>query len=220
MLKIGHRGIAGLEPENSMAGFRRAVELGVKALEMDVRLSHDGVPVVFHDHLLDRLTDSSGYLHDFSFARLTAEVRLNNGESIPRLQDVLALLADHMDKFYIEIKSPQAVAVVLQVLEQGPLADRCVISSFYHQALLQIRGHDSSRRIMALFECSPLDPLALVAGLQPEEVGLGFASIDPEAVTAFRQSGIEVYAWTVNDERDIALAEAYGLSGVFTDYPV
>ena len=220
LLKIGHRGISGRELENSLAGFKLAIKLGLEAVELDVRLSSDGVPMVFHDSLLDRLTDSSGYLEQFSSTRLDNEVRLSNGEKIPTLEDVLNLLAVSTLKVYLEIKSLHATEAVQALVEKYLPENRAVISSFYHQELIKVKQRNKNQRTMALFEGSPLDPLALIVATNAEEVGLGFGSIDAGLVCALSAAGIDVYAWTVNDQRDFEVAESLGLKGVFTDYPL
>lgn len=219
MIKIGHRGVSSLKLENSLEGFKYAVQLGVKAIEMDVQVSADGVPVVFHDRLLDRVTDATGYLANYTFADLQKSVRLKNGEAIPTLDDVLLELVGNVEKIYVEVKSPHAVNIIQDVVAAHAPKGLVVMSSFHHKCLLEIKKKNKDQRVMALFACSPINPEALFSMIDIEEVGLGFESVDPDLLSFFKGKGIDVYAYTVNDQRDFELAKKYGLKGVFTDNP-
>ena len=90
---VAHRGGAGLWPENSESAFRGSLELGVDQVEFDVQLSADGVPVVFHDATLDRVTDGSGALASRTFAELRGLALFRDGGRIPTLDEVIAILA-------------------------------------------------------------------------------------------------------------------------------
>ena len=88
---VGHRGAAGVLPENTLAGFRYAIELGVDYVECDVHLSRDGQLVVMHDATVDRTTDATGAICDLDFNRIRA-LDAGEGEQIPTLDEVLALV--------------------------------------------------------------------------------------------------------------------------------
>ncbi len=109
-----HRGVSAEIPENTLAAFHRALELGAEGIELDVHLSADGVPVVIHDQTVDRTTDGSGAVHEMTVAELQA-FDAGGGERIPTLADVLDLVEDklHVD---IEVKADRAADAVLQAL--------------------------------------------------------------------------------------------------------
>ena len=105
---IAHRGGAAEHPENTMAAFEHAVELGYRCIETDIRATRDGVAVVFHDENLDRLTDHTGVLVARDWAGLD-DVRIHGTEPIPRLDDLLGAWPDL--RLIIDPKSDDVVAL-------------------------------------------------------------------------------------------------------------
>ena len=123
-LIIGHRGAAGLAPENTIASFRLAIELGCPMLELDVQriYSEDGTPrlVVFHDDKLDRTTNAKGLITDYSVEALE-KVRCADDLAIPMLEDVITLLAVHPNVgLNIELKSKATADLVAQTIQANP----------------------------------------------------------------------------------------------------
>src|SRR5687768_11162146 len=102
----GHRGAAAEFPENSLAGFRRALELGIEGIELDVHLSKDGVPVIIHDETVDRTTNAEGAVADFTVEELRG-LDAGDGEYVPTLAEVLDLVGDRL-LVDIEIKANAA----------------------------------------------------------------------------------------------------------------
>lgn len=220
MQLIGHRGAAGLAPENSLEGFRLAVELKLWAVEFDVQVTRDGVPVLMHDKLLERTTSGAGYTADISFVELEEVVRLKNGERVPSLADVLDILSPAVQmRVYLEITSPHAGLQIAEAARARLSADRLVISSFHHPMLLALKERFPDLRTQALFECAPVDPVGLVQDACADEAGVSFHAISDDLVYSLQGAGIPVYAFTVNDHRDVAKARAMNLDGIFTDYP-
>lgn len=220
MQLIGHRGAAGLAPENSLAGFMLAVELNLWAVEFDVQVTRDGVPVLMHDKLLERTTSGAGYTADISFVELEEVVRLKNGERVPSLADVLEVVAPATQmRVYLEIASPHAGLQITEAARARLPADRLVISSFHHPVLLALKERFPDLRTQALFECAPVDPVGLVRDACADEAGVSFHAISDDLVYSLQGAGIPVHAFTVNDHRDVAKARAMKLDGIFTDYP-
>lgn len=216
---IGHRGAAGLAPENSLAGLHLADELGLWAIEVDIQLTRDGVPVLLHDHLLDCTTNASGFLRDYDYAYLCREVRLSNGEPPPRLEQALDLLADNDMLAYLEVLSPQAAQAAYELAVARLPKARIVISSFHHTVLRDLKTDDPALRTMALLSCNPIDPVGLVRACNADEAGVAFRNLSLTMVQRLQAAGIDVYAWTVNAAADKAQAAAMGVDGLFTDYP-
>ncbi len=216
---IAHRGSPLRAPENSLEGFRRTVTDGAHAVEFDIQLTADGVPVVIHDWLLDRTTTASGYVREMSSAAIREQARLANGEPVPTLVEVLDVLRPSGVQAYLEIVTADAGEAVASVALQHYPAARLVLSSFHHRLLRDLRSRHPELRLMAVFECAPVDPVRLVREAGADEAGVCFRSIDPQLLAQFKAASIPVFGWTVNHPRDIARARAMGLAGVFTDYP-
>ena len=139
VLVAGHRGIRAKYPENTMLSFRKAIELGVDMIEMDVHLSSDGIPVVIHDDKVDRTTNGTGFVCDktlHELQQLDAGVRFNGvfpGCRIPTLEEFLDLVAQHPAlTLNVEIKqmTTECVDKTVALLRSFGLLDRIVIASF------------------------------------------------------------------------------------------
>jgi glycerophosphoryl diester phosphodiesterase len=201
-LLIAHRGASHASPENTLAAFRRALAERAGGLELDVRLSADDVPVVFHDADLDRLTARAGPLAALPWSTLrTIEVG-DSGEGIPQLGDLLPLLTAPL-VLNVELKphaQPQrVVAATRRYLEDLALRTELVISSF-------------DPRLLALFAASPLaaphrlallfeDPAALSAlrFLPAVDLHPSSALLDVSSLAAWSAPGRRFRAWTVDE---------------------
>src|SRR5579862_4654549 len=126
-LVIAHRGASSEAPENTLRAFTRALELGVDGIELDVQVTRDGVPVVFHDFTLTRLTGTRGRLADRTWAELQ-KLRVG-GEPIPTLADALSLTRGRCI-LQIEIKKGAPVAPVLAAIRKTASTKDVILASF------------------------------------------------------------------------------------------
>ncbi|WP_059006922.1 glycerophosphodiester phosphodiesterase [Streptomyces specialis] len=215
LLIVGHCGLMGAEPENTLRSFRRAGRAGVDAVECDVHLSKDGELVVIHDAEVDRTTDGSGRVADLTLAELRG-LDAGLGERIPLFAEVLDAVRVPVQA---EIKDPAAARSLALAVRRGRARDRVTAISFHDEALREVRA------------LLPDQPIALVTGRStataPERavaLGAGMVScelgyVDPDVVGRCRAAGVRVIAWTVNTAADLARARALGLDGVVTDEP-
>jgi len=222
---IGHRGAAGLAPENTLASFALAADLGCTMVEFDVRLSADHVPVVFHDDTLDRCTDGFGPVAARTVAQLK-RLDAGGGQSIPTLAEVLALcLARHL-AVNIEIKPDDGAArettrIALDVAGALWPSDRPLplVSSFSRTALAmaqQVAPHwprgllaerlsPSWRRLADVYGCTTIN--------------LSHSRLTAARVAEIKASGLDVLAYTVNRKRRAEKLWFRGVSAVFSDRP-
>jgi len=229
---IGHRGACGLAPENTVASFRKAAELGVRWVEFDVHLSADGVPVVIHDDTINRTTSGRGAVASMTLAKLQAldagawfEARFR-GERVPTLEAVMALLGKLGLGAVVEIKpSPgteaaTAEAAVRLLLNRWP--DHLpppMVSSFELSALE--RAH----------EVAPGIARALLVGRvrdgwqrDVDRLGCSALHADQARLTAatvadVTRAGLPLFAYTVNDPARAAELFQWGVAAVFSDRP-
>ena len=222
MLIIGHRGAAGLAPENTLRGFARAIELGVDAVELDVRMAESEV-VVIHDERVDRTTNGTGLVRELTFAEIRS-LDAGDGQKIPTLGEVLDYLPGDV-MVNVELKGPgtaEPVAAVVgdQAFERGgsdlpPL----LVSSFDHDELRRFR------KISPGVPCAPLaerwsDGLECTArALGAWSVHLSRRIATEARVRAVRGWGRRCLVFTVNEPAAARAFEAMGATGVFTDYP-
>lgn len=218
MLVIGHRGAAGHEPENTIRSFRAAMALGVDLVETDIQLTKDGQLVVFHDKLLDRVTTGTGYLADHDFDELAAAVSVD-GEPIPLLSDVCAVLRGTSVKLMAEILDPNIAGLVVETLDRSLGPDGYIVASFHHDALREASDARAGVDTLALIEGAPVDPVRMLTECGARYAGLGFESIQEKQVRALQDADIRVFVWTVNDLREIDRAYALGVDGIISDFP-
>src|SRR5207302_6160290 len=159
-LNLGHRGASSLTPENTLAAFRLAQQIGADGVEFDVQLSQDGVPVIMHDERLERTSDGRGRVDETPWSglrRLDAgrwfDARFA-GEPIPTLQDVLNELGASL-LLNIELKTStrgaELTEKVVSCLQSYNLAAHVIVSSFDWQLLEHVRALDPSLRVGVLF---------------------------------------------------------------------
>lgn len=228
-LVIGHRGAAGHAPENTLASFAKAVELGADAIECDVQLSADGVPVVIHDATLDRTTNGRGPVAARSAAELRAldagawfDARFA-GERIPTLAEVLDW-ARGRTRVVVELKQgpvydqrlPERVVEVIRAVRAE--ADTLVIA-FDHEAVRRVGAVEPALLTGVLYAARPLDPVALAwsAGATVILPHWHFATADHVAVA--HEAGLGIAPWTVDDAATAAQLFALGVDALSSNYP-
>jgi glycerophosphoryl diester phosphodiesterase len=229
-LVLAHRGASAYAPENTLAAFNLAFELGADGVELDVSLTRDGIPVVIHDDTVDRTTNGHGAVNQFTLAelqQLDASNRMEKyrGEKIPTLEQVLRAIGKR-GLINIEIKSTGlktdgVEGAVLAAIENTG-APRVLISSFNPLALRRMllldprlpRGLLYAPRLPIFLRRAWLRPFARPAALHPH-----FSMVTREFVVWAHQRGYQVNTWTV-DEPDVArrLIE-WGVDGIITNKP-
>jgi glycerophosphoryl diester phosphodiesterase len=226
-IAFAHRGFAAGVPENSMAAFQRAVDLGYRYLETDARVTADGVALAFHDVLLDRMTDMHGRVARRPWEEVR-RARIGGTEPIPRLADVLAAWPDCFVN--VDVKSDRAVPATLDTLARTRAADRVCIAAFSDRRLAVLR------KSLGPSVCTALGPLEVgrlrVMGWRQSRTepvfGTGRAAqvpmrigpvpfVDTRLVAAAHDRGLAVHVWTVNDAADMQTALDLGVDGVMTD---
>jgi len=149
-LIYGHRGVPVKFPENSLAGFAYAISQGIDGLEFDVHLTKDRVPVIMHDEQIDRTTDGQGAIADYDFEELR-QFRLANGEPVPALSELLALVSGEPVHLNLEFKTdrhyyPGIERLVLQLIKQTDLVYPVVFSSFNLKTLQRAYQIDAQQK--------------------------------------------------------------------------
>ncbi len=213
---IAHRGVPRECPENSLPGFRRALELGADGIELDVHLTADGVVVVHHDAWLrgaPGLPARGPLIRDVPASAL-ADHPLAPGVSIPLLADVLALV-DGRATVYVEVKAANMEREVLACLAGSPT--RCAIHSFDHRIPLRAASLGSETPTGVLVGSYLLDPATVLDGALARDYWQWHEMIDTELVRRVHRVGGRVVAWTVNDIGEARRLRAIGVDALCTD---
>lgn len=214
-LVIGHRGAAGLAPENTLRSFRRACACGVDAVELDVYLV-DGELVVIHDDTLERTTNGRGPVTAISLEALR-QLDAGEGERVPLLGEVVAELPAGIG-LNIELKGPGTALPVADFLRRHDGLD-VLVSSFEHQQLRQFREHDKNARVAPLFHRWRASAWAIAAELDAWGVNLSRRAVSPGILAEAAERGYETLVYTINGLREARALIAQGATGVFTDFP-
>lgn len=225
LLCIAHRGgpqfAQSSLPENSLATIARALKLGVYAIEIDI-FHIEGELLVTHDRRLGRIVSGVGIITEQPLSYLR-EQRLENGEPIPTLQQVLELVGDKA-LLNIEIKGANSVPTLARVLadyvstHQGNY-EQYVISSFDHQQLFQCVRQLPQVKRGVLIEGIPLDYAACCEPLNAYSFNTHLSFITPELIQDAQKRGLKNWVYTVNHEDDWKTMASLGVDAVFTDKP-
>ncbi|MFB6345513.1 MAG: glycerophosphodiester phosphodiesterase [bacterium] len=243
---VGHRGAAGVAPENTLPAFEHAVDVGVDAVEFDLQCTRDGVLVVIHDSKVNRVTDAEGAIEDLTYddiKQLDAGYNFRpegqeehpyrgQGVRIPRLEEVLDVTEDV--PMIVEAKSQRAgkrLGEWLRKTQRGSRArSRMIVGAFSNETLKPAREE-------AHWSCASQDDLRWY--VLSHKIGFGryFAPEDPNAlmlppyyqdflpiltpsfVDRANRDGFGVYAWTINEAERMRNLYEIGVDGILSDYP-
>jgi glycerophosphoryl diester phosphodiesterase len=247
-LIIGHRGASAVAPENTLAAFMRAIIDGADGIELDVRLSRDGVPVVIHDATLPRKRLRKRFIARTALPRLNqtdvgswfnqkypALARLEyTQQTIPTLDDVFRLLNDQARTpfvIYVELKCGRlrkhndelATATVAAVQRFG-LQDQAILISFNLRTVAKIRCLDNSLRTGALFGRrsavkSPSRIVQAAVDCEANEILLNHRIASQKLIAAANDHHLPTVIWTVDDPRWLTRARFLGIHALMTNDP-
>ena len=214
---IGHRGAAGLEPENTLRSFRKALALGVDVIECDVRLTKDGRTVLLHDETLDRTTDGSGRLADRTFEQVRA-LDAGGGQKVPTLRELLDLVGGRVE-LHVELKDAAALADVLEQVAAAQLRGRVLLTSGSTEVLERVRAADDAVRLEHIFSDPPADAVDRALRVRAARISSHFTHLTEAFVAEAHRGGLEVIAWCPNTPADQQRALATGVDLICTDRP-
>jgi glycerophosphoryl diester phosphodiesterase len=223
-IAFAHRGFAPDGGENSMAAFERAVELGYRYLETDVRVTADGVALAFHDATLNRVTDRTGRIDAMRW-QAVREARIGGREPVPLLTELLAAWPGI--RVNLDVKADRSVGPTVDAIRHTGALDRVCVGAF------------STRRINAVRQalgprlCTSLGPrealrLRMATGRPRRSAPSGQCAqvparigtrrfTDERYVAAAHRLGLQVHVWTVNDSAEMTRLLDLGVDGIMTD---
>jgi glycerophosphoryl diester phosphodiesterase len=232
---IAHRGASGLAPENTLAAFRKAVELGAGFIETDLQLSRDARLVALHDDTLERTTNGDGPVS----ARTLQELRRLDagswfhasnqetaasfvGERIPTIEEVLAFGREHEIGLHLEIKptgpSGAEHAVVGALHACGEVA-RSVVLSFSASVIKRVHELDPLVMTGFLFSDHPVAAVTTAVDAGARQLLPHTDRVTPELVKDAHAHDLRVVSWTANTPEQMKKLIAAGVDGIITDHP-
>jgi glycerophosphoryl diester phosphodiesterase len=227
-LIISHAACGGLAPENTLAGIRAALGLGVDAIEIDVRASADGVPVLMHDATVDRTTNGSGAVSAMTIEELqrleaggsTFEGRFA-GEHVPSLAQVLDLIRERCT-LVVEIKQIGIASPVIDVLRGAAALSQAMVWSFDLETVTEVRQIEPLLPSILLLDAHITDPARSfddvlrrgLSGLSVHRVRM-----DADVSRGAHLRGLVAYAWTVDEVENQLRLRDCGVDGIVTNRP-
>lgn len=222
VMRIGHRGAMGYEPENTLKSFKKALKLNVDIIELDVHVCKSGELVVIHDEKVDRTTNGKGYVAEKTLKELR-NLDAGSGEKIPTLVEVLNLIKKKA-KINIELKGPKTAKPVYEVIEDFTKNKRCIyndfiISSFYPSELKEFQKLNPKIKIGILIEKNPAPFIELAATSGADSINISMKFTNQELIKSAHNLGLKVYVWTVNSPKDIKRMKDMGVDAIFSNFP-
>ena len=214
---VGHRGAAGLLPENTLKGFRHAILLGVDYVECDVHLTRDGHLVVMHDNTVDRTTDGHGAIRDLMLARVRS-LDAGDGEHVPLLDEVLELIKGQV-RLLCEVKGIGTERATVDAVRAHGLTDDVTFTSFYLDRLATVRSLGRELQVGAIVP-DPTDfDLGRAVAVGATSIGVQYRNVCLRIVEAAHHAGLDVRAWNPDTWREQAAMIALGVDGVCSNRP-
>ncbi|MCD6483748.1 MAG: glycerophosphodiester phosphodiesterase [Candidatus Odinarchaeota archaeon] len=217
VLCIAHRGAYAYAPENTLKSFKTAIEMGADMIELDVHLTKDRQVVVLHDDTIDRTSDGSGYVWDYTLEELKA-FDFGEGEKIPTLAEVFELVKGKVG-VNVEIKQYNMEREIVDVIRKYNMEKDVIISSFLHPTLVNIKNLEPTLKTALLFTARPVNVARLAKEARAEFLHPYFETTDEIMIKEAISAGIGVNVWTVDEEEDIERMIKMGATGIITDVP-
>lgn len=216
MLRVGHRGARAYAPENTIASFKKALEIGVDAVELDLRKTKDNQLVVIHDADVKRTTSGKGLVSELTLKEIK-EFSAEGGEKIPTLQEALDFL-DKKVKVLLELKEAGFEENVLSIVNERGLGKNVVIVSFLEEPLKKVRELNKDVET-GLIYAKHKNPIKAALELKANYLIAFYRFIHTANVLKAHQNGLKVIVWTINKQKEVEEYAAKGVDGVASDKP-
>jgi len=213
-LKVGHRGARAYEIENTLESFKKAIELGVNTIELDVRKSKDGKLVIIHDDNLKKI-----FGKDIMVSQATLkELKQLTENKIPTLEEALEFIDRKVEKILIELKEVGYEKKVLDTVKKERVKDRAIFISFYEQALLDIRKLDKTIET-GLVYTKHKNPIDTALKLNAQYLVPLYRFTHTKNVEDAHKNNLKVIVWTINTKQEVKEYMAKGVDGIASDKP-
>ncbi|HIE27442.1 TPA: hypothetical protein EYP66_09165 [Candidatus Poribacteria bacterium] len=225
MFVVAHRGASGVEPENTLLSFSKAIELGVDFIECDVHLSKDGYLIVIHDETVDRTTNGQGKVSGLTLSELKL-LDAGKGEQIPTLEEVLDLSKGKV-QVIIELKEAGTAEPAVSMVKRVRMSEEVVISSFYTDFLRKVKELSPEQRISLLSGAPISEAIEEAINIGIWGMPVNSAEITYEMAQKAHAHGITLRT-SLNPapgrgeewiKEEIKRLHSIGIDGIATDYP-
>ncbi|MEO7002268.1 MAG: glycerophosphodiester phosphodiesterase [Ktedonobacterales bacterium] len=244
-LCFAHRGGAALAPENTLVAYENGLAFGADALELDIHLARDGELMVIHDETLERVTDGTGAIRQYTRDELRhfdAGYRFTRdggatypyrgqGITLPTLREVYERFPDTRINIDMKDNDPELEQRLWALLQEFGAEERTLVGSFYPVALARFRRLTAGRVATA---AGPAETRNFLLGhlfratgwlrpaydaLQAPETHRGIRVVSPGSIYAAHRLGLDVHVWTIDDRETMDRLLAWGVDGLMSDRP-
>ncbi len=223
-INYAHRGASTYYPENTLSAFYAGINMGANGIETDIHQTRDGVLILFHDDRLDRVTDGSGNVSDFTYAELqrltVSNPDYDRTDSILSLEDFLRHFSSLNLTFAIELKQPHIEKEIIDLLNAYSMQKKTILTSFDLDSIARAKAYAPEYPVGWLFgpldKGDPVEKLRFIGG---EQLCPRADMLTRELVRMWHEMGFSVRAWGVKTEELMAHALLCGVDGMTVNFP-
>jgi glycerophosphoryl diester phosphodiesterase len=214
LLKVGHRGARAYEIENTLESFRKAIELGANAVELDVRTSNDAHLIIIHDDNLKRVFAKDVRVNEATLE----ELKELTGNRIATLEEALRFIDRKVEKILVELKEVGYERKVLDVIRKEKLEDRVIIVSFHEEALAHVRNLDKKIETGLIYSKFK-KPIDAALKLNAQYLVPLYRFVHRRNVAKAHKKNLKVIVWTINTTMEAQNYIAKDVDGIASDKP-
>ena len=214
---VGHRGAAGVLPENTLQGFQYAIDLGVAYVECDVHHTFDRQLVVIHDDTVDRTTNGTGAVGSLEFSTVR-RLDAGDGQQIPTLDEVLQTTKDKVT-LLCELKGEGTEEEAAAAVTTHNMAQQVIFTCFDLDRLARLRRLGDHYRLGVNLRSASADNLARALDLGACTAGIYYKNLSLHGVELFQNAGLDLRGWNPDTLREQKAVIALGANGVSTNRP-
>jgi glycerophosphoryl diester phosphodiesterase len=213
-LKIGHRGAKAYEIENTIESFQKAIELGVNAVELDVRETKDGRLIISHDDNLKKIFGKDIQVREATLN----ELKHASGNALSTLEEALGFVGRRVDKILVELKEVGYEKKVLETIRRKHLSDKVILVSFHEEALANVRKLDKRIEI-GLIYVRHKNPIKAATKFEATYLVPLYRFVHTKDVQIAHAHNLKVIVWTINTEEEVKKSVTKGVDGIASDRP-
>lgn len=220
-----HRGASEYYPENTLSSFYAGVEIGANGIENDIQRTKDGVLVVFHDDTIDRVTDGSGKVSDYTYRELlrftVKNEKYNRFDKIMTFEEFLKYFAWRDLTLAIELKQFGIAKDVIDMIDDYGARDKCIITSFKYEELVAAREYDKDFRLGFLYSgATDADRIEKLKAINATQACPKATVLTPEELKLIHENGFECRGWGIANTEIMANAVEMGIdAGMTVNFP-
>lgn len=222
-VNYAHRGASQYFPENTLSAFYAGLRMGANGIETDIHKTKDGVLVLFHDDELDRATDGTGLLTDYTYEELL-RFRVHNPagdrvDCIVTLEDFLKYFSFRDLTFAIELKQDHVEKETIDMLERFGMREKTILTSFNYESIKNAKAYNPNYRVGYLYEPDEKEPVEKLRAIGGEELCPLAELVTQKSVEEFHAMGFSVRPWGIYNADIMKEMCSCGVEGMTVNFP-